>query len=531
MKNQFPTSKLVHQCFFLLIFISFSIITTYGQKGIQLNTPEAFDGYKLCTSDQNRTYLLNNCGRIVNTWLDTRPQYYCRLTDEGNLIYIYNNQIIERDWNNNTVNTVTLNSTGLILDYEVMKLANGNFLAASRRLRSSDYFDELGWDPDKTTPNRTDGVVEIDPNGNIVWEWNIGDHTIQDKITDASNYGSVQDHPELVDVNAISSYDWQFPESFMINSIDYNPELDQILISVRKVSEFMIIDHSTTTEEAAGSTGGNSEMGGDILYRWGNPQNYGQGSEEDRVLYFQHNPNWVKYGEHKGKIIVYNNGLSHFIPNVGSISSVHIVNPPVDNNGNYMLNEGEAFAPSSADVTINKVETNTLFYSGYTSGAQVLPNGNIYITVGLFADFLEVKTDGTKVWEYSLPNTAYIFRSEQYPRDFPGFEGKDLSPDGTVEIPSSSYNCELFTSTKDISNSDFFEITYNQISNLITITELHPVDNVLEIRNDQGQLMISKNNVSLGQQFSLNESPTGVYFITLYERKTLNRISHKIVKL
>ena len=95
----------------------------------------------------------------------------------------------------------------------------------------------------------------------------------------------------------------------MINGMDYNVELDQIALSVRKISEVVIIDHSTTTEEARGSSGGRYGHGGDILYRWGNPQNYDQGNASDRTLYYQHNPNWIEHGEHKGKLIIHNNGL------------------------------------------------------------------------------------------------------------------------------------------------------------------------------------------------------------------------------
>ena len=85
------------------------------------------------------------------------------------------------------------------------------------------------------------------------------------------------------------------------NSIDYNEEFDQILISVRYFNEIWVIDHSTTTEEAAGHTGGNSGKGGDLLYRWGNPKNIGR---EPRVINSslgQHDASWIEGCPWKGK--------------------------------------------------------------------------------------------------------------------------------------------------------------------------------------------------------------------------------------
>ena len=73
------------------------------------------------------------------------------------------------------------------------------------------------------------------------------------------------------------------------NGIDYNADLDQIVLSFREVSEFWVIDHNTTTEEAAGPAG-------DLLYRWGNPEAYDRGKPADRQLFFQHDAKWVPDG-------------------------------------------------------------------------------------------------------------------------------------------------------------------------------------------------------------------------------------------
>ncbi len=504
---------------------------SFGQDGIKYNSEEAFNGYTLCTAENiGNTYLLDNCGEIVNVWNGNFPRHYSRLTNEGNLVYINSNRIIEKNWDGVTVKSVLPNTSNLFLDYEVMKLSNGNYLCVARRLVNQSAFAAIGWAPGIPIPDRLDGIVEIAPNGDIVWEWNIADHTIQDKIASAPNYGIVKDHPELLDVNAISDYDWEYGESFMINGMDYNADLDQIVISVRKMSEIMIIDHSTTTAEAQGSTGGLSGKGGDILYRWGNPQNYGQGSESDRILYYQHNPNWVKYGEHKDKIIMYNNGLNRDPTGQNRFSSVHIVNTPVNPDGSYPLENNKAFEPSDADLTFDKETSGHDFYSGYTSGAQVLPNGNIYITVGAPSDFIELTPDGTLAWDYTLDFSYSIFRTEKYAKDFPGFEGRDLTGNGTVETPSSSYNCSLYTSTKEIENQTSISLFYDPYHSILQIKDLESTNNMLVLKNLQGQVIRSIRDIANNAQISLDNVAMGMYVATIYNLDNNRKSSHKFIK-
>src|SRR5204862_6845568 len=95
-----------------------------------------------------------------------------------------------------------------------------------------------------------------------------------------------------------------------VNAVAYNPDLDQIVLSVHAFSEIWIIDHSTTTAEAASHTGGRSGKGGDLLYRWGNPRAYRAGTVKDQRLFAQHNAHWIPKGyPGAGHLLVFNNGV------------------------------------------------------------------------------------------------------------------------------------------------------------------------------------------------------------------------------
>src|SRR5262249_45333410 len=142
----------------------------------------------------------------------------------------------------------------------------------------------------------TEAIFEVRPTrpsgGEIVWEWHAWDHLVQDFDRNRKNYGYVAAHPELVDIN----FNTQTPDWLHFNAIDYNPALDQIVVSSRILSEIWVIDHSTTVKEAADHSGGRSGKGGDLLYRWGNPQVYRAGSPADQRLFNQHGVHWIAPG-------------------------------------------------------------------------------------------------------------------------------------------------------------------------------------------------------------------------------------------
>ena len=54
----------------------------------------------------------------------------------------------------------------------------------------------------------TDKIIEIKPSipsgGEVVWEWDMWDHMIQDFDSSKANYGVVKDHPRKININTFS---------------------------------------------------------------------------------------------------------------------------------------------------------------------------------------------------------------------------------------------------------------------------------------------------------------------------------------
>jgi hypothetical protein len=275
-------------------------------------------------------------------------------------------------------------------------------------------------------------IAEIEPvgptGGTVVWEWHAWDHLIQDADPGLPNYGVVAEHPELIDINygrvGPVRGDW-----IHANAIDYNPGLDQILFSSRPMNEFYVIDHSTTTEEAAGHTGGNSGMGGDILYRWGNPQVYDRGDTTDQYYYVVHGANWIDEGlPGTGNILTFNNGDRP--GSADDYSTVAEIVPPVDELGHYTITPMVPFGPAAPVWTHGS--PGEYYGSQAQCGAFRLPNGNTLISLSEGGIIFEVTQAGSTVWEYS--HGSNIPRSQRYwsdvgavaTKDVDGFASEDL---------------------------------------------------------------------------------------------------------
>ena len=218
------------------------------------------------------------------------------------------------------------------------------------------------------------------------------DHLIQDLDPSKANYGVVAEHPELIDLNFRAPVP-NDPQWWMrSNAIDYNAELDQIVLTIRFFGEAWIIDHSTTTSEAAGHSGGKGGKGGDLLYRWGNPRAYRAGTQEDQQLFRPHNSQWIAAGLPAPET----SSFSTTAPRSRS-SSVGI-RPWMRSSrrwtgANYRLDQARPTVRQNRYGFMLQKRPDD-FFAPYISGTQRLPNGNTLICDGVHGTLFEVTPAG-----------------------------------------------------------------------------------------------------------------------------------------
>ena len=297
--------------FFIIVLLTFSCFTPISlTKKVENFTQRTIldEGQILyAPMYQTTTYLREYTGTVNHTWPSSYwPGVMVRWFGDGAIIRTIRAGVgpggggagggVQKIlWDGTIVWDFRYNTNGRLTHHDLKILPNGNVLLIAWETKTRTECINAGRNPNLVGSMglMPDHIIEVQPtgpsSGEIVWEWHVWDHLIQDYDPSKANYGVVADHPELVDINFVTSSQQDLMHT---NSIDYNEELDQILISVRYYSEIWVIDHSTTTEEAAGHTGGKYGKGGDLLYRWGNPRAYKRGTTSDRKLFEQHDATW-----------------------------------------------------------------------------------------------------------------------------------------------------------------------------------------------------------------------------------------------
>lgn len=482
---------------FILAFLFFCSLhgyeTLWGKTELIYHDPaKAFQGYTLF-GVMGHSYLLDMEGNVVHTWnIGTNP----RLLDNGNLLDSVTGDpshgagFKEVDWDGNTVWEYTENRNNYVPHHDWVRIYNKALQQYTTIYIANKSFTKAeataaGATNAATEGGQMDALVEVDMDGNIVWEWNFFDHLIQDADATKSNYAgagkTVADYPNKLDINLPGRQlknDW-----LHCNSIDYNEELGQVVTNSVQ-GEFYVIDHDGTfvKGDAKASIALAAGPDGDFLYRFGDPARYEQGDHpsilEDwtsstaghKQIGGAHDIHWIAKGlPGEGHFLIFNNGqylfertpqsyiyeINGFLNGSGN-DTVDYVNPP-EAGYNVVVPESRDTHKVNRNVSKQIVWTFTTkdnhnFFNWIGGGAQRLPNGNTLICSMVEGHVFEVTAEGLLVWEYinpvtnlkdenngieeiladNWPQTNGIFRAYRYAPDHPAFKGKDMTSQGTI---------------------------------------------------------------------------------------------------
>jgi len=461
------TTYLLISVFLIGLFHNSSAQRTLGLLN---KTTEVAEGYTLFSPiNSKEAFLIDNCGFLINKWQTNHvPGQTAYLLPNGDLLRTgrvsgfftgggVGGKIEIYDWDGNLKWSVTLADEKMHQHHIAHPMPNGNILTAVWYKYSKEEAIQKGFKPDKLTNGGiwSDRILELKPlpdnKVEIVWQWDFWDHTIQNLDPLKNEFGVVSNHPELLDVNFFEDPGANDSEWIHLNSLDYHPELDQILLSSKYHNEIYIIDHSTSIAEAKSHSGGKYGKGGDFLYRWGNPRSYGRGDQSKHWLFGQHDVQWIDKGlPGENKILLFNNGSNRLDE---LYSSVEVIQPPLNENGAYTLIPNKAFGPDFPEWKYQS-EPRTDFYSSRISGAQRLKNGNTLICEGNKGNFFEVNMAGNLVWKYenpinnfgagtqgSIPFNNEVFKISKYPIDYSAFVDKSISGNKTLEENIDAFEC------------------------------------------------------------------------------------------
>jgi len=477
--------NIVHSLFTLLFLISLSY---------QIGAQDIFPGYAFYSSGKN-CYLYDMNKNLIHTWTSTyNGAGASRLLRDSSVLFVARDvngwsggvlqsgrfQIIKWDgavtWNFQYASTTYCPHHNIEVIYKTddPKEVPNLLLAVYEKVSGTSLI--------------VDKVTEIKPTGpttgEIVWEWHAWDHR-----TSTPN-----DKPELLkETSSGGMGEWTH-----LNSVSYNRDLDQIVCGLKSFYEFVIIDHSTTTQQAAGNTGGKYGKGGDILYRWGKASNYGM-TGSDYLSGF-HSARWVP------NVFL---GTNLTVPGAGNVLIFHNnknevleVQPAGTGNGIYPRTAGQAFAPSQP---LWKMSTPNL--GGNEGSIQKLPNGNYFICDNRISIF-EMNPAGTKVWTIS----KVAMQAFKYPLTY---------FDKVTPIKNTISDAEIYTP----------QMFFNRSSGMIHVT-LHNSGKPAEISlfTINGKELY-KGTVN-GDRFAwhITDNSQGVYLITVKVQGTIFSKCFSVIK-
>jgi len=394
---------------------------------------KSYGGYTLYTNHLGgtKTYLIDLEGNVVHEWNHGRQAFMAELLPNGHLLRAeqgpgapvtfggWHGTLREYDWNGKVVWEYTIRDENKVAHHGFDRLPNGNTALLVWEKMSWDEMIAKGRDPKDPTIYKDgfkypdgkvlegvwpDSIIEVDPQGKVVWEFHVKD-----------NIGTAQDQwdPNYHLPFGYKPAYFAGPDWTHWNSIRYNPKTDQYLVNSRDWGEMYIIDRKTKK----------------MVWRWGNPYAWGGGTQEqgyaragDQILFGSHDCNWLP----NGNVSIFNNGTMR---TDGNHSAAYEIERDGTFTGGKIVWEFKTEDPNS-------------FYSDYQSAAQKLPNGNWQITSTNNGHVFEVTAKGEVVWEFVNPMSGdepycvkkddgpwtQIHRAFRYAADSPQLKGRTLKP-------------------------------------------------------------------------------------------------------
>lgn len=450
---------------------------------------KAYNGYTLFAA-HGSTYLIDMQGNLVHKWnYGTNP----KLLADGHILDAAKDDpsgfggFVELDWDGKVVWSYNEPRKDYAPHHDFVRIFNKKLNAyttmyiANRTITQAQAL-AAGANP-ATGPYdgaQVDAIVEVNQAGEVIWEWWFLDHLVQDQNAAWPNYvgagKTVAAVPGRLNANVPGRplrKDW-----LHCNSMDYNQELDQVVINA-VWGEFYVIDHGATFvpgDPVASRTAAASAKG-DFLYRFGDPALYKQGdppsipdnwntvSAGHKQIGGAHDIHWIRPGlPGAGHFLIFDNAQYMFErtwqsyateidPFLGANKQAadHYVNPPEAGYSTYQADK-DTHKPTkflSNQISWRWSTLSPSAMSAHIGGsAQRLANGNTLVCADTEGHFVEVTADGTLVWEYispvikgaapvatmtdALPMTNSVFRAYRYAPDDPLLAGKALLPQGLL---------------------------------------------------------------------------------------------------
>ena len=345
-------------------------------------------GYTVFPASNGLLVMIDMDGTIVNTWSSPIPGQILQNGEplEAGRVLSFSNvpgsagprELVELDWDGNTVWSYSAPPAIWSLHHDMERLENGNTLILANEHFSIGYPTDL----------EDDVILEVDPAGNVVWEWRTFEHAHQFGFTPTA----VEHAIALLEPLA---GDWAHANAIAVlppnDHTDPALAAGNIVVSQRTTNVVFILDRQT----------------GAVV--WHTDPN-------DPLTYGNHNPTMIPLGfEGAGNILVFDNGAG---TGYGPIRFARGYSRVIEIDPTTMEVAWEYKASKHGNFDRE-------FYSDVVSGAQRLANGNTLAVEGVMGRIIEVDRDGQIVWEHMTDQVStaavarrLIYRAHRVPYAF-----------------------------------------------------------------------------------------------------------------